>query len=843
MKRYVENAPLVAATTSKAMPNNELNEINTQQQQYSADILRDELPCSVAEAAHWWFEFGFTVIPIDPQQKKPFVKWQSWIDNLSHASITEHWKRYPEHDLGAVLDDKWIVPDADNEQSLLYLQALENSFELEPNLIVKTKRGEHHFFKRKVGTYAKTRGYSSDKFPNNIDIKTGRSINEGRSIVVLAPSTNKSIVINEAETANDLVEVAQDFIDAIFEHNGEEPPRPITPVVQQVNAKQANQHKAKEILSYIDPDLNYEDWNRCLTSLHDEFNGSDIGLKIADTWSASGKNYAGFEVIEYKWRSYKVGGGVGFGSVCHIAQQAGADLSEINSRYDDEGNPLPTYDELMTLAKAMDEDTPEDEIEQVVRGTQKFSAIQRRKVFDCVKRQTKLPLETLKLALKESRPDEEEPDQLTLAKKVVDNLGRDNVISASSFVWGWNDCGVWKKLEERTIRQFVHDTVPPLVDMVSKNLIEGVSDLFKTEVFKPEHEFDVGEPESVNCLNGELSLYDVAGGWVLEEHNKQNYRTTQIPIEYDASARAPRFMQFMNEVFKGDTDADDKITALLEMVGYSLMAHCRHERFIILVGSGANGKSVLLSVLEALCGSTNVAGVQPSQFDNKFQRAHLHGKLANIVTEIEQGQVIADAALKGIVSGEPTTVEYKHKDPFMMRPFSTCWFGTNHMPHTRDFSDALFRRALVVSFNNTFKPELGNCDPNLKDKLLDELPGILNLALAAYADAIQNGFTMPESCDAARKEWRLEADQVAQFVDECCITDSNFETPIGDAFEKYQIWSTDNGINRKLAKKGFRDRLTRLGYGERRTKKARLVTGLKVKSLFDKSFSYDQIRD
>ena len=72
------------------------------------------------------------------------------------------------------------------------------------------------------------------------------------------------------------------------------------------------------------------------------------------------------------------------------------------------------------------------------------------------------------------------------------------------------------------------------------------------------------------------------------------------------------------------------------------------------------------------------------------------------MTEVRQGEVIADAELKGITSGETSTVERKHRDPFNLKPYSTCWFGTNHMPHTRDFSDALFRRALVVRFNRKF---------------------------------------------------------------------------------------------------------------------------------------------
>ena len=814
-----KNASLIAGTTSKATPINDLGGNINQQNEYNGnDMYKPDWLKNVVSMA---IEQGHRVIPIFGDNPAPYGNGERYsLDNNTWRSSKLNKER-----IGIALDDFILVDyDGNKADGAIPLDELFAILGDEPTEVQTNNKGDslHFLYRIPVGFDKNLLKHSNDGWLHGIDIKTKNQLMYLKSA--------KIIVDDELPRLDEVPEAPQVLIDALKIVHPE--------VIENRKNSKAGKLKAAEILSYIDPDVHHNIWVEVGMALHREFKCDPIGLELWDNWSIEGDKYKGFHLLQYKWNTFNYDreSGVTFGTICHYAKQAGADLSEINSRYDDEGNLLPTFDELIALVKAMDEDTPENEIEQAVKGTQKFSAIQRRKVFENIKCQTKLPLATLKEALKKSSSDDEEPDQLTLARKVVDNLGRENVIAASAFVWGWNDCGVWKKLEERTIRQFVHDTVPPLVDMVSKNLIEGVSDLFKTEVFKPEHEFDIGEPESVNCLNGELSLYDVAGGWILEDHNKLNYRTTQIPIKYDAGVKAPRFIQFMNEVFKGDVDAKDKITALLEMVGYSLMAHCRHERFIILVGSGANGKSVLLSVLEALCGSANVAGVQPSQFDNKFQRAHLHGKLANIVTEIEQGQVIADAALKGIVSGEPTTVEHKHKDPFMMRPFSTCWFGTNHMPHTRDFSDALFRRALVVSFNNTFKPQLGNCDPNLKSKLLEELPGILNLALTAYADAIQNGFTMPESCDAARKEWRLEADQVAQFVDECCVSDSSCETPIGDAFDKYQLWSTDNGISRKLAKKGFRDRLTRLGYGERRTNKARLVTGLKIKSLFDDDF-------
>jgi putative DNA primase/helicase len=84
--------------------------------------------------------------------------------------------------------------------------------------------------------------------------------------------------------------------------------------------------------------------------------------------------------------------------------------------------------------------------------------------------------------------------------------------------------------------------------------------------------------------------------------------------------------------------------------------------------------------------------------------------------------MMADAEIKAITSGELITAEHKNKPPFDFSPFATCWFGTNHMPHTRDFSDALFRRALILTFNRVFAEH--ERDPKLKEKLIAELEGI-----------------------------------------------------------------------------------------------------------------------
>ena len=483
-----------------------------------------------------------------------------------------------------------------------------------------------------------------------------------------------------------------------------------------------------------------------------------------------------------------------------------------------------SFDELMDAARALELEQIA-EMEAIVFECTALNPMRRDGVFRAIKEATGVPLGTIRAQLSQERDVEPVPDHLDLARRTLDGVGRQNLICANAFVWRWSLNGVWRQQDDRAIKQEVQNCIDcDAMINVTAGLVSGVTDVLQNEIFKPDHEFNRGNPETVNCLNGELELQ--AGKWTLQPHCREHYRTTQIPVAYDQRGDAPQFCAFLAQVFRDDPDMLDKIKCILELMGYTLMSHARHEKFVMLIGPGANGKSVLLAILEGLAGVDNVAGVQPSNFDRSFQRAHLHQKLANIVTELKQGEVIADAELKAITSGEPSTVEHKFKDPFVMRPFATCWFGTNHMPHTRDFSEALFRRAVILQFNRTFAKH--EQDPLLKDKLLAELPGILNLSLTAYANALRDGFTLPASSESAKQEWRLEADQVAQFVDDVCTRDAEARSKAADVFAAYRDWALDNGIKQTMSQKGLRDRLTRLGFGYHKDSTARYVTGLRV---------------
>jgi putative DNA primase/helicase len=429
------------------------------------------------------------------------------------------------------------------------------------------------------------------------------------------------------------------------------------------------------------------------------------------------------------------------------------------------------------------------------------------------------------ISVKDLEQDEEE-NHRSLALSVIGSFGHENLVESLGKIWRWNQTGLWEQIEDRLIKRKIHELMDE--KKITKFSVESVLDITKTEIFMANHQFDV-DTRAINCLNGELHFKE--GAWHLEHHNKQNYRTTQIPIVYDPQALAPRFEQFLEEVFQGDEDAEEKKIITCELLGYSLLTSCEFEKFAILLGNGANGKSVLLHIVEQLVGTAHVSAVQPSQFDNRFQRAHLFGKLVNIVTEIAEGAEIADATLKAIVSGERTTAEHKHKSPFDFHPFSTCWFGTNHMPHCRDFSDAIFRRAIILAFNRKFEGTAR--DVHLRQKLNLEMPGILNLALEGIAGVFERGeFIHCPSSELAKKHWRFECDQVEQFISDACDTGPGLKSTSHDIFKSYTNWAKEMGVKRVLGHNGLTQRLQKLGVETSRgTYGKRLLLGITMKSI------------
>lgn len=80
-----------------------------------------------------------------------------------------------------------------------------------------------------------------------------------------------------------------------------------------------------QALDFIDPDCDYQDWLTVGLALHSH---SESNFNLWDSWSSRGAKYSSSRQLERQWSKFNSGGGVGIGSLFHIAQQHGFKFPE-----------------------------------------------------------------------------------------------------------------------------------------------------------------------------------------------------------------------------------------------------------------------------------------------------------------------------------------------------------------------------------------------------------------------------------------------------------------------------------------------------------------------------------
>ena len=271
-----------------------------------------------------------------------------------------------------------------------------------------------------------------------------------------------------------------------------------------------------------------------------------------------------------------------------------------------------------------------------------------------------------------------------------------------------------------------------------------------------------------------------------------------LDYPYDPSAESPRFEQFLAQITGGDAEVQK---LLQEWFGYCLVPDVGFHKFLVMIGDGANGKSVLAQVLRGVVGGDNCTSLSMSQLCSTFGRAGLIGKLVNISDELSETEKANEELLKTIAAGQPVAIDRKYKSMIDGALPTRLVFTTNTLPHFRDRTDGIWRRMIVVPFR--VQIEQGDQVRDLADKLLTERAGILNWALRGLKRLRQQGaFTSPPVTEQAREVHRLECNPIKEFLDEAVVgsvTDSRIPRVSNvRLIERYKEWAVANGRNEKF---------------------------------------------
>ena len=266
-------------------------------------------------------------------------------------------------------------------------------------------------------------------------------------------------------------------------------------------------------------------------------------------------------------------------------------------------------------------------------------------------------------------------------------------------------------------------------------------------------------PQSkINMNNGVLNIKTGK----LEAHSSDYFFQYCLEHNFDPNATCPNFQDFLNYVF-GTKSMLPLLT--FEIFGYCLLGgDPKMHRAFLLFGEGRNGKSTWLDVLRELLGYQNTSAISMKLLGKPFSMVQLDGKLANIVEE--SPAEIDPEDFKNIVGGGMVTASQKFKNEYQLKINSRLFFATNKMPRFNDATTGIQDRLVIIPFKKYIKAN--ERDTNIKEKLMKEIPGIINMSLYGLNDLIERGFKFKELSEIKEtlEEYLNDSDSVHMWSNE-----------------------------------------------------------------------------
>ena len=294
--------------------------------------------------------------------------------------------------------------------------------------------------------------------------------------------------------------------------------------------------------------------------------------------------------------------------------------------------------------------------------------------------------------------------------------------------------------------------------------------------------------ELVACRNGLLHL---PSGELLPP-DPSFFGLNAVAFDYDPDAGDPvEWLRFLDSVWEDDQECRD---TLQEFFGQALAGDTSQQKIILSVGPIRSGKGTIGRTLRAMLGDHNVCAPTLSSLTTNFGVQPLIGKQLAIVSDARLGyrsnlESVAERLLS--ISGEDAlTVDRKYREPWTGQLPTQFLILTNELPRLIDPSGALISRFILLLFTESF---YGREDLGLFNRLLGELPGILNWSIAGWARLRERGhYTQPASGRDAVQELEDLASPVKAFVRDRCNVGPSLSVERGALFTAWAVWCEAN---------------------------------------------------
>lgn len=351
-----------------------------------------------------------------------------------------------------------------------------------------------------------------------------------------------------------------------------------------------------------------------------------------------------------------------------------------------------------------------------------------------------------------------------------------------------------------------------------------------TEVLTNVTSLLVKTPDGLRQLDEMGHLQEVTGEFV---------PNTILPmLNEDAEAKA-KVLSVVTEW----VDSEEEARSLLRHLATSLAPGWSAVKYVLLLGEGRNGKSVLLEMMSSLFGKHNVSSVTRQNIAEANPVVlDLNGKLVNIVFD-GKAKYLEDSGMeKSLVAGEAVSIRRLYESTGTPVQTNALFIeGLNKEPKSNDKSTALQKRLVRFLFPNVYP-----LNHKFRRMMLSEemLGAFLALLIEHYVreDEVAEKLAPTTRAIELQLEHMYINSIALQFLKHIEETDPlGVESLVGESMavpiQLFQSWRVKENDLGNWAEPDVQAQLLPLLHTERRSvrengkiRKQRFVTGLKVEA-------------
>lgn len=281
------------------------------------------------------------------------------------------------------------------------------------------------------------------------------------------------------------------------------------------------------------------------------------------------------------------------------------------------------------------------------------------------------------------------------------------------------------------------------------------------------------------------------------EVDYQEFTPFSVDISYYEDAEPVKEVdEYIDLLTNNDSDYRNR---LLEILAHPLIVNKEFKRmmgkFFIFVGDGGNGKGTLLAIIRKILNQKNCTGLSIANMSDERYFTTMQGKLVNLGDDIQDEAINHEQMkhLKNISTCDFVSTRELFKQSREVELTTTLIFTSNHILKSFEKGESYKRRVDWLPMYT--KPTKKDGKFITKLTTPEALEYWIRLMVEGYFRLYTNEkFTDSDIVTKFNTDYHAENNSVLQYLEDFEM-ESFVDRRSPEAYEEYEIWAEENGLN------------------------------------------------